>query len=291
MMKFLVSFYLLGLCLCPSSGFAAEFTNFINMTFVDIPVGKFAMGSCRSVTKKKNIPFCKDKKNIDTNASTDETPKHEVQITRKFQIGMYEVTFGQFKRYLQGKKKNCCSGNKDFVDFNNHSDQYPVVYVTWHDIQDFLAWLNTAKPDDDPGHYRLPTEAEWEYAVRAGSNTIFFFGNSSKRLQEYAWFAEKHTLKKRENLHEVGTKKENPWGLFDMYGNVWEWVADKYSENYYEKSAKKNPAGPASNSPFRVIRGGAWNFSAEFCRSAARNIYPAGNRSRLLGFRVVRELP
>jgi formylglycine-generating enzyme required for sulfatase activity len=128
---------------------------------------------------------------------------------------------------------------------------------------------------------RLPTEAEWEYACRAGTITEYSFGDDAKELGKYAWFGENsdgHT-------QPVGAKKPNPWGLYDMHGNVWEWCNDWCDWQYYEKSPRDDPPGP-SKAARRVDGGGSWAVGAEYCRSAYRNAYEPGHRYVDLGFRV-----
>ena len=215
-----------------------------------------------------------------------------MELTNKIQVGVYEVSVAQFKNYVTGNIKSNLHNNKDFLSFNGNDETLPVVYVSWNDTQGFIRWLNAEKPSDDQGNYRLPTEAEWEHAARSGKGEIYFIGNSPAALAQYAWF--EGNSYSRDNAddagrHPVGRKQDNPWGLFDMYGNVYEWVSDWYSHEYNNKSTPNNPDGPTSGQ-FRVIRGGAWNFETQYCRSAARSSYPPGARSRSIGFRIVREL-
>ncbi len=151
--------------------------------------------------------------------------------------------------------------------------------------------LNTWECDFDADGYRLPTEAEWEYACRAGTKTKYFFGNEPSKLQNYAWF-DKNSGKKPQL---VGQKQPNPWGLYDMYGNVWEWCNDFYKVDYYQESPEENPKGPKTGDN-KVVRGGAWKFSAENCRSGYRyNEDPAYSDVcfgyDIYGFRCVRNAP
>jgi len=145
--------------------------------------------------------------------------------------------------------------------------------VSWENAQEFIKKLHQKE-----GHtrYRLPTEAEWEYAARAGTRTEYFFGNDEKKLGEYAWFEDNSS-------HPVGAKKANPWGLHDIYGNVWEWVEDWYGP--YTAAACIDPRGPASGSS-RVYRGGCWNRNAKFCRSAHRDDFSPVFRHNTFGFRL-----
>ena len=139
--------------------------------------------------------------------------------------------------------------------------------------------------------YRLPTEAEWEYACRAGTKTIFFFGNSPSKLASYAWFDENSGGKPQ----PVGQKRPNPRGLYDMYGNVWEWCNDFYKVDYYQESPEENPKGPKTGET-KVVRGGAWKFSTESCRSGYRYNENPGYVDAcfgydIYGFRCVRNSP
>ena len=132
--------------------------------------------------------------------------------------------------------------------------------------------------------YRLPTEAKWEYACRAGTTTAFSFGDNEKQLGEYAWFKGNAFKAGEIYAHKVGLKKPNPWGLHDMHGNVWEWCSDWYGD---ELSGDTNPAGPNGGST-RVFRGGGWWYDTVNCRSASRNFFNPSNRDDDLGFRVAR---
>ena len=129
--------------------------------------------------------------------------------------------------------------------------------------------------------YRLPTEAEWEYACRAGSSCAWCFGDDESQLEEYAWYSENSGG----NTHAVGQKKSNAWGFHDMHGNVWEWCSDWYSEDFFGNSPLEDPKGP-ERATDRVIRGGAWGDGARGCRSAYRYRVEPGYRCELLGFRV-----
>jgi formylglycine-generating enzyme required for sulfatase activity len=141
--------------------------------------------------------------------------------------------------------------------------------------------------EKDSGHYfRLPTEAEWEYAAKAGSDDDYSFGNNEKSLATYAWFG---NLGYKGNSHEVGLKQPNAWGLYDMHGNVWEWVQDWYDGTYYSKSPEKNPAGPESGK-YRVYRGGSWVGKAFNLRSSVRFSALPSTRTHDVGFRLVRQL-
>lgn len=154
----------------------------------------------------------------------------------------------------------------------------PVEDVSWEDVQEFLTKLIELEKSTS---YRLPTEAQWEYACRAGSKAAYFFGDDANALQNYAWY----DANSDEQTHPVGQKSANPWGLHDIYGNVWEWVEDWYGR--YSTDAQVSPSGPAGGSR-RVVRGGGWNDAAELCRSSIRSRYGPGRRGFVLGFRLAR---
>jgi hypothetical protein len=162
----------------------------------------------------------------------------------------------------------------------------PVEQVSWHDCQAFLDKLNEKQPIAGV-KFGLPTEAQWEYACRAGSATRYCFGDDEKGLGDYAWHDDG---KSGRQTHPVGEKKPNAWGLYDMPGNVYEWCADWYDVGYYAKSSPDDPPGPVSGSD-RVFRGGGWSILALGCRSAGRGSLGPGNRTPFLGFRVSSLLP
>jgi len=151
-----------------------------------------------------------------------------------------------------------------------------VETVSWDDATEFCKKLS----EKTRQAVRLPTEAEWEYACRAGSKTRFCFGDADEGLGDYAWYR----ANSGRTTHPVGQKKPNAWGLYDMHGNVWEWCADWYGD--YPNGAVTDPQGPASGT-YRVLRGGAWRGNSDFCRSANRGSGTPGGRSRIFGFRVV----
>jgi len=194
----------------------------------------------------------------------DETPPHEVTID-PFYMDKYLVTQELYER-VTGRNPSK----------RKHPDN-PVERMQWTEAVRFCNLyseqkgltpcydLSTWECDFEANGYRLPTEAEWEYACRAGSQSAYFFGDSDDKLAKYAWF-KPHS---KGRTRPVGKKLSNPWGLYDMCGNVWEWCNDYYSETYYSESPQENPRGPSTGKK-RVLRGGAWNTTAENCRSAAR---------------------
>jgi formylglycine-generating enzyme required for sulfatase activity len=215
------------------------------LEMVKIPAGKFMMGSDEHDSEK---------------------PIHEVTVNA-FKIGKYPVTQAQYKAVM-GTNPSYFSGNP----------QNPVENVSWSDAQEFCQKLTELTGQK----YRLPTEAEWEYACRAGTKTRFSFGNDDSQLGDYAWFIRNSDSK----THPVGQKKPNPWGLYDMHGNVLEWCEDGWHENH-ENAPTDGTAWNDNHSQnnFRVMRGGSWYGNPRNCRSACRFIN--GFRSDYAGFRVV----
>ena len=222
------------------------------MAMILIPAGEFMMGSSES----------------DDNGESDEKPQHPVRITRPFYPGKYPVTQEQWQAVM---------GNNPS---RSKAAKSPVQNVSWDDCQQFLKKLN-AKIGRQGGKLVLPTEAQWEYACRAGSTTRYCFGDHDSGLDEYAWYAANSAKK----THPVGLKKPNPWGLYDMQGNVREWCADWYAGGYYANSPTNDPTGPAEGS-YRVERNGSWDSPADRCRSAARGSNKPESCSYELGFRV-----
>lgn len=237
--------------------------NSIGMKLAVIPPGKFTMGS------SDNEPG---------HQGWHEGPQHEVEITQPFSIGLYEVTVGQFRKFVDdGNKPE--GGDAWRKPFAGQTDEHPVVNVTWNDADAFCKWLSKKESKQ----YALPTEAQWECSCRAGSRTKFCFGDDDKLLVDYGWYNANTGGK----THAVGEKKANAWGLHDMHGNVWEWVADWHKADYYMESPKKDPPGPSAGTT-RVLRGGSWNNDLPALRSAYRNGYSAPtHRDINVGFRVV----
>jgi len=233
--------------------------NSIGMELVLIPKGKFTMGSPASEEGRYE----------------NET-EHEVTISKDYYLGVTEVTQGQYEKVI--------GVNPSFwqkrVIRKSDSSMYPVEQVTWEDAVEFCKELSDLPEEKKAGRvYRLPTEAEWEYACRAGSKSAYSFGESSKSLGNYAWFGENSNAW----THSVGEKKANAWGLYDMHGNVWEWCSDWYGD--YPNGAVSDPVGPRKGS-VRVLRGGSWVLVAALCRSANRNWRDPSHRNDSLGFRV-----
>ncbi len=274
-----------------------EMTNSIEMKLVLIPDGDYMMGS--PGTERGRVRYV-------------EGPRRRVWITEPFYLGVYEVTVGQFRQFvedanykteaeidgggwgwneatwlLEGRNPRYTWRNAGF----SQTDAHPVVNVTWNDAVAFCRWLSEVEGEE----YRLPTEAEWEYACRAGTTTAYYHGNDPVGLAQVGNVAGVTTKQSptAEPAGEgcvltwpVGQFRENEFGLHDMHGNVWEWCADWYDLGYYRRSPEENPTGSPHGS-LRVSRGGSWNTGARSCRSASRNAFGPGSRSYDLGFRVV----
>jgi formylglycine-generating enzyme required for sulfatase activity len=260
-------------------------SNSIGMKLVLVPAGEFQMGSSADEIKSWNDWF-KQQENLKSVDIDREGPQHRVRITRPFYLGAYTVTVGQFRKFVEdsGHDAGTASYDKDKSwrnAFPDQTDQHPVVNVSWDDAVAFCGWLGRKEGKT----YRLPTEAEWEYACRAGSTARYCFGNDEeeKELGDYAWY-EKNS---ESRTHPVGEKRANAFGLYDMHGNVWQWCADWYDSGYYAASPTDDPPGPSTGS-YRVSRGGSWYHPARLCRSAARYHIEPGHRFILLGFRVAR---
>jgi formylglycine-generating enzyme required for sulfatase activity len=199
---------------------------------------------------------------------------HEVTISKSYYLGAFEVTQEQYEKVMETNPSR----------FNGEKN--PVEKVSWNDAVSFCKRLSAMQEEKTAGReYRLPTEAEWEYACRAASTTSFCFGDNSESLAEYAWFGAGPLGK----THPVGEKRPNRWGLYDMHGNVHEFCQDYWYANYSSEAAI-DPKGP-SDGASRVIRGGCWYQEANQCRSAFRTKKPPLDSDYYVGFRVAMSLP
>lgn len=269
---------LIALYAIPLITFASDYTNTIGMEFIKVNAGCFLMGG----------------------DNDDESPKHKVCITRPFYLSKTEVTQAQWKSIMGENPSKHKNKNK------------PVETVSWNGVKKFIKEINKIEKTNE---YRLPTEAEWEYSARAGSDTIYSFGDKKKDLIEYAWYGYDYKDKgKNWGTHVVAQKQPNRWGLYDMHGNVWEWVQDLYDENFYKKSPVNDPKGGVlkknastyNGSSFdraiselngkndniyndRVLRGGGWRHPASRLTSATRLSLPPTNGGNEMGFRLLKE--
>ena len=218
-----------------------------------LPGGRFKMGD------------------IQGGGSADAQPVHEVELDN-FALSRYPITFEEYDLFC------IATENRKPSDNGWGRGRRPVVDVSWEDANNYCDWLSmvTGRP------YRLPTEAEWEYACRASTDTVFFFGNDVRFLHEYAWYAENAG----NTTHPVGQRKANSWGLHDLYGNVWEWCADSYKKDYYTELPMNNPSGADLGGVGRVLRGGSWDSGERFISSSFRFRLSPGLRIIRVGFRI-----
>ncbi len=310
----------------PQADSGAAFTDRLGMRFVRVPAGEFMMGSAESPQAlAKAFPHAERRRLTDL---ADEQPVHRVRLTRDFWLGAHEVTVGQFRQFVQAsgyvpesvrdgsgaygfnprydpsrtQRGDLFEGRDPRYSWQNpgfaQTDAHPVVNVTWNDAVAMARWLS----EREGVTYRLPTEAEWEYAARAGSRTRYPGGDDPQVLLRSANTFDRETALRWPRWRDqaghgsdghaftapVGSYAPNAFGLYDMIGNVWEWCADWYGEDYYRRSPTDDPAGPASGK-VRVRRGGSWHTWPLYARVAFRNWNTPETRYVLLGFRLLRE--
>ena len=300
--------------------------NSLGMKFVLLPAGEFMMGSDESPESlAKAYPHYPRERFL---LLFDEAPVHKVRIMRPFYLGQHEVTVGQFRRFLEASgykpeseadgtggygynaaydpdksaRGDAFEGRDPKYSWRNpgfsQGDDHPVVNVTWNDAVALAKWLS----EREGKKYRLPTEAEWEYACRAGTRTRYHNGNDPASLSRVAnvfdadaapnwqrW--ESYALAAHDGFAftaPVGSFAANAFGLHDMHGNVWEWVSDFHDDNYYARSPVNDPQGPATGT-VRVRRGGSWHTWSFYARCAYRNWNAEDTRYTLVGIRLVRE--
>ena len=285
-----------------------------------VPSGEFMMGSKESAEEtaaffKKN--YCMD--SLSADSFKDEHPQHRVRITKPFYLGTYHVTRGQFRQFVKDAdyKTDAEKGDepgasgwdaetkafgfrKDYSWQNagfQQTDEHPVVEVSWNDVVAFCKWLSRKEGKS----YRLPTEAEWEYACRAGTTTRYYSGDDPETLAKVANVADAEfkakfpdwgwtTIRASDGYvftAPVGKFKPNAFGLYDMHGNAWQWCADWYGAEYYAKSPIDDPTGPGSGD-VGVLRGGSWYDGPSNSRSAFRFRSAPDFRFSFTGFRVAR---
>lgn len=318
------------------------FQNSIGMTFVRVPAGEFHMGNGESAQALgQDFPHYGQQR-IDE--LVDESPRHRVRISRDFWMGQHEVTVGQFRRFVElsayvpesvadgtggygynaaydpatTRRGDAFEGRSPQYSWRNpgfvQDDSHPVLNVTWHDAVALARWLS----EREGVRYRLPTEAEWEYACRAGSTARYYDapranqptprageqpGNNPASLLTIAntfdadalavWKQWQPFAQPGSDGHAftapVGSFAPNAFGLYDMLGNAWEWTADWHDEHYYAASPLADPTGPADGS-VRVRRGGSWHTWALYARCSYRNWNAPDTRYTLVGIRLLREL-
>ena len=305
---------------------AADLGGGMKMELVLIPAGKFKMGSGESAedtaayfnkTYRKIFP-ADGVGGLEANFFENEHPQHDVRIAKPFFLGVYPVTRGQFRQFVtataykmhteKGEKRWAWGWDPDKKEFSfnekyswqnsgfKQTDEHPVVNVTWNDAVAFCKWLTKKEGRT----YRLPTEAEWEYACRAGTTTRYLSGDDPKTLSKIGERVDatalakipdwKYMIRHSDNYvftSPVGKSKPNAFGLYDMQGNAFQWCSDWYGENYYAASPFDDPTGPDSGKD-RVIRGGTWSFRPLGARSAERNRTEPDGRNCAVGFRVAR---
>ncbi|HWC90295.1 MAG TPA: formylglycine-generating enzyme family protein [Pirellulales bacterium] len=244
-------------------------TNSIGMRLVLIPAGQYLAGSPAT----------------DAQAEADERPAHRVTISQAFYLGQFEVTQDEFARVMGENPSWFARGAPGERDLGGASSgRWPVDMVAWDDSIEFCHRLSQLPAERAAGRgYRLPTEAQWEYACRAGSSMRFAFGeqlsSADANVRPETGAGSGHPV-------AVGSYRPNAFGLYDMHGNVWEWCADNYDASEYERVPAVDPAGPATSTG-RVVRGGDWQFPARYARSANRDFTRASRRDLGNGFRVV----
>jgi formylglycine-generating enzyme required for sulfatase activity len=223
--------------------------------YIKLPRGTFFMGT------------------DDINAQEREKPRHEVTINYDIAMAKHLVTVEDYMLYAQATGVAVPEERHEHLGFD-----VPVRRVKWTDAVAYASW----KSEREGKKYRLPTEAEWEYACRAGSEERYCFGDDEALLGEYAWYADNA----EKVTHNVGTKKANAWGLYDMHGNVWEWCLDRYADDYVD-TPRDGSAYAVASEKGRVLRGGSYNSDAQKCTSTSRINLGSGGKNYFIGFRLL----
>jgi formylglycine-generating enzyme len=314
----------MGICLlfaaqlvCAEEATPQVVENSLSMKLVKIPAGEFFMGSDETPETLAKTYSQYEKRRFQFE---DEAPVHKVRITKSFLFGQTEVTRGQFRKYLElsgnqpdsiadgtggwgfdAEKKEFVGRDPKYSWLNpgfEQEDSHAVVNISWHDAVKFCEWLSKTEGKK----YRLPTEAEWEYACRAGTRTRYFAGDAPEALLKIANTYDQETAAVFPQWKEfalpgkdgyrftspVGKFAPNAFGLHDMHGGVWEWCSDWYGEDYYGKSPVDDPPGPETGR-LKVRRGGSWHTWPLYARASFRNWNTPATRYVLVGFRIVRE--
>jgi formylglycine-generating enzyme required for sulfatase activity len=264
---------------------------------VVVPAGNFTMGS--SASEKSWAAS----HGANPESVSDESPQHNVSL-RSFALGKYDVTRGEYAAFVRetghaagdGCHESSMPKSNKKADESwqtpgySQTDRDPVTCVSWEDAQAYITWLNDklhkASSTSTEGAYRLPSESEWEYAARAGKTTRFWWGDDDSSAANNAWYKGNAGGK----THPVGSKPANPFGLYEMVGNVWQWTEDCYAESYANASTDGS-ANEAAKDCLRVDRGSCWLYPSWLLRSATRERNPADFRDVIMGFRVARTLP
>lgn len=245
-----VAALMVSCCVVCADALSETIENSIGVEMKLITAGTFTMGDAKG------------------SRTGDETP-HKVTLTQPFYLGVTEVTNAQWK-VVMGE-----------VPSKWKDEDLPVGRVSWDEAEAFCAKLSSLPAERSAGRvYRLPTEAEWEYACRAGTSTTYSFGDDASLLGDFAWFEDEN---REHRAHAVGQKKPNAWGLYDMHGNVWEWCSDWYGD--YPRGSVTDPLG-ASSGKDRVKRGGSCYYLPFGCRSATRDSRAPSYRNPDIGFRL-----
>lgn len=319
---------LLSACATGRSDAARDLTNTLGVRMVRIPAGEFIMGSDEPIESLQKAYPLAERYRLEN--LFDEAPRHKVRITKPFYMGATEVTVGQFRQFVEqsgyvpesiadgtggygynpqydaskSKRGDAFEGRDPRYSWQNpgfvQDDRHPVVNVTWGDAQELAKWLSKVEGRT----YRIPTEAEWEYAARAGTNTRYHCGDDPVCLLQVAntfdesskpqWpqFAA-NALKGNDGYAftaPVASFAPNAFGLYDMHGNAWEWTQDLYGEDYYAKSPVDDPKGPDDGGEY-VRRGGSWHTWSLYARSSYRNWNSPQTRYTLVGIRLVMDAP
>lgn len=241
--------------------------NFLGMRFVEIPAGEFIMGTEDITDAVMEIP------EPEKNALSDETPAHKVVISKAFYLGQTEVTQQQWFKVMENKP------GPERLWQREDWKSLPVVSVNWYMAQRFVEELSKM---DDKYRYRLPTEAEWEYVAKDGVNALRPV--DTDELEDYAWFINNST----DIPQPVASRKPNGFGVYDMMGNAWEWVADWYAADTYTSEHRTDPTGPAEGRS-KVRRGGSYHCPLHLTRPGYRSANPPGTQYEVIGFRVIAE--
>ena len=264
----------------------AQMTNSIGMKLVLIPPGEFDMGSSRAeIDRLLEEARGRSLSRGYVSRLPNEGPQHRVKVTSPCYLGVFEVTQAEYQRVVGVNPSHFSAQGVGKAEVaGRDTSRYPAECISWEAAQGFCRELSDLPEEQSAGRvYRLPTEAEWEYACRAGTTTRYAFGDDAANLGDYAWVCENAGG----ITHPVGQKNPNRWGLFDVYGNVLEWCGDWFDKGYYERSPSEDPVGPAGNE-FRVLRGGSWvSPDVDSTRSACRDYFAPHFRARYIGFRVV----